>query len=203
MSDSLSDADILTAEALRQVTRNPCDEARYCAQLGRLPSLQKVRALDLSFPWTCEAAAQRGDLVMLQWLRSQGCPWDVETCNNAAKEGHFEVLQWARSQGCPWEPDTCWEAAVHGHLDILRWLRSQDPPCPWEVPEVFYYARLLGHWDVVLFVLDTVAIQARNELLSPNWDDFFGNVRNAAWKNFSSSGRRCRNVMASFGRITS
>ncbi len=39
---------------------------------------------------------------MLQWARSQGCPWDKRTCAYAAYDGgHLEILQWLRSQDCP------------------------------------------------------------------------------------------------------
>jgi hypothetical protein len=32
---------------------------------------------------------------VLEWLRANGCPWDVETCEYAAGAGHLAVLQWA------------------------------------------------------------------------------------------------------------
>jgi hypothetical protein len=38
---------------------------------------------------------------MLQWARSNNCPWDSTTCSEAARGGHLEVLQWARSNNCP------------------------------------------------------------------------------------------------------
>ncbi len=52
---------------------------------------------------TCAGAAKGGHLEILQWLKSQGCPWNNETCADAAEGGHLELLQWARSQGCPWD----------------------------------------------------------------------------------------------------
>ncbi len=60
---------------------------------------------------------------MIQWARSQGCPWDEGTCDNAARGGHLGVLQWARSQGCPWDAWTCVKAARGGHLDVLQWAK--------------------------------------------------------------------------------
>ncbi len=73
--------------------------------------------------------AFRGHLQVLQWARSQGCPWDARTCPAAADGGHLEVLQWLRSQGCPWDGWTCANAAYRGHLEVLQWARSQG--CPW------------------------------------------------------------------------
>ena len=51
--------------------------------------------------WTCEKAAENGHLAVLQWARTQGCPWNRATLSKAAKNGHLAVLQWARAQGCP------------------------------------------------------------------------------------------------------
>jgi hypothetical protein len=43
--------------------------------------------------------AASGWLGVLQWARTNGCPWDKATCAFAAKGGHLEVLQWARANG--------------------------------------------------------------------------------------------------------
>ena len=83
----------------------------------------------------CTMAAMRGQVDLLQWLRSLAppCPWNEETCAFAADGGHLNVLAWLRSQTppCPWNEETCAVAAGRGHLDLLMWLRSQKPPCPW------------------------------------------------------------------------
>ncbi len=47
----------------------------------------------------------------------------AETCANA-DGGHLEVLQWARSQECPWNEWTCQYAARGGHLEVLQWGQS-------------------------------------------------------------------------------
>jgi hypothetical protein len=44
---------------------------------------------------------------VLQWARTNGCPWDERTCLRAAEGGHLEVLQWARANGCLWDEQTC------------------------------------------------------------------------------------------------
>jgi len=44
---------------------------------------------------------------MLQWLRSQGCPWCMETVTQACRNGRPEILTWAVHNGCPWIP---WDA---------------------------------------------------------------------------------------------
>ena len=40
----------------------------------------------------CAAAAARGDLAVLQWVRLYGTPWDYTVCSSAAEHGHLHVL---------------------------------------------------------------------------------------------------------------
>jgi hypothetical protein len=42
---------------------------------------------------------------VLQWARSNGCPWNEETCARAAEYGHFELLSWAKANGAPEEAE--------------------------------------------------------------------------------------------------
>jgi len=106
---------------------------------------------------TCKAAAEGGQLDVLEWLRSQDppCPWSVETCQYAALNGHLDVLKWLRSQNppCPWNEWTSYYAASRGRLDMLKWLRSQDPPCPWSTTTLSdgacSAAAINGHLDVL------------------------------------------------------
>jgi len=80
------------------------------------------------------AAAAKGFLNVVQWARSDGCPWDSDACRSAAAGGCLQVLQWMRSQEppCPWNEDVCTAAAGRGDLESLQWLRSQSPPCDWD-----------------------------------------------------------------------
>jgi hypothetical protein len=71
----------------------------------------------------CEQAAKKGDLAVLQWARSQGCPWDRLTCWCAARGGHLAVLQWARSQGCPWDLTFCKRT---GTAEVRAWIETQE-----------------------------------------------------------------------------
>ncbi|SOB74041.1 ankyrin repeat [Cedratvirus lausannensis] len=107
---------------------------RFCSNAalgGRLDILQWLRANGCDWDvWVCADAALGGHLEVLKWARANGCPWDTWTCRNAAAGGHLEVLQWARSQGCPWNENTCAYAAGSGHLEILQWLRANG--CPWD-----------------------------------------------------------------------
>ena len=39
----------------------------------------------------------------LKWLRSEGCPMDINTCTAAAMGYHSDVLLWAINNDCPYE----------------------------------------------------------------------------------------------------
>jgi hypothetical protein len=41
----------------------------------------------------CKSAAENGQLGALQWLRQNGCPWNIFTCSAASRGGHLSVLQ--------------------------------------------------------------------------------------------------------------
>ena len=65
-------------------------------------------------------AAYGGNLEVVQWLRGEGCPWDIRTCYMAVKKGHVEVLRWARQNGCPWRAAHRDRAAAElGYTDDL------------------------------------------------------------------------------------
>ena len=49
----------------------------------------------------CAKAAWSGRLDVLQWLRANGCPWDVMVRSSARWKGHLHVLKWAVANGCP------------------------------------------------------------------------------------------------------
>jgi len=114
-----------------------CNVARY----GRVDVMEWAHQQGYSRVWSeqfhgrivgyqvCMKAAECGQLATLQWLRQNGCSWDIETSSVAAKGGHLSVLQWARANGCEWDSQTCSSAALGGHLSVLQWVRENE--CPW------------------------------------------------------------------------
>jgi hypothetical protein len=95
--------------------------------------------------WSGQFAAN-GWLGVLQWARTNGCPWNEATCAGAAEGGHLEVLQWARVNGCPWDESTCAHAALGGHLDVLQWAQTNGCPC---ADMAFFYATVGDHPEVL------------------------------------------------------
>ncbi|MDB0053520.1 ankyrin repeat domain-containing protein [bacterium] len=50
---------------------------------------------------------------------------DAEMCDAAAMTGQLEVLKWARSNGCPWNRTSCQAlASLFGHSEVVAWLGS-------------------------------------------------------------------------------
>ncbi|KAJ1626624.1 hypothetical protein T492DRAFT_909968 [Pavlovales sp. CCMP2436] len=95
--------------------------------VGVLAELVDNRQCELTAD-ACAAAAGRGNLDALVWLRNRGCPWDKLTSQLAAFEGHLQVLRYAHEHGCPWDSWTCQHAAQGGHLEVLRY--AHEHGCP-------------------------------------------------------------------------
>lgn len=105
---------------------------RTAVSSGQLEMLEWL--LSVGCPWNetvCATAAADGDVRVLRWLRQQGCPWDSRCCEGPVLEGDFECLDWALGQGCP-AADLCSFAAINGRLEVLQHLREVWA-CPWGV----------------------------------------------------------------------
>jgi hypothetical protein len=82
-----------------------------------------------------ENAAYIGNLDMMIYLRSIGCPWSSETSFRAAYRGHSHLFRWLCEKGCPVDHVECRRIAAlffarlgsprgDGYGDILR--QSED-----------------------------------------------------------------------------
>ena len=118
-------------------SRHPCLDCfkeNVCLLAANGGQLEVVKwGRTIGCPWyesTCVNAAFGGHLGVIKWAHEHGCPWDDETCEMAARGGHLHVLRWARLNGCPWSERTCWQAAKHGHLEVLKWARVNG--CLWD-----------------------------------------------------------------------
>ena len=94
------------------------------ASNGCLSCVQRLRALTQNWGRTCERAAEKGNLDIIEWARSKGCPWSSDTCGYAAKDGNLELLKWLWARRCPWSATTCFYAAKFGHFELLKWARE-------------------------------------------------------------------------------
>jgi hypothetical protein len=165
-----------------QYCPRPINLSRYTARSGSISMLNWLRTQTWCVfgPSTCAGAAEGGQLVALQHLRSEGCNWDAAyIAHYAAGSGSIEVVEWLRQQGieisakvlawaarcgqtavcqhlrstgCDWDTDACSEAVECGRLETLHWLREHG--CPWDVTEVVYGASREGFTDILDYVLE-------------------------------------------------
>ena len=80
--------------------------------------------------WFCSEVAETNKLELLKWAREvKQCEWDEETITVAADKGNLEMLKYCFSNGCPCdEEESCELAAIGGHLDCLRFLFDKVKP---------------------------------------------------------------------------
>ena len=80
--------------------------------------------------WFCSQVAETNKLEFLKWAREvKHCEWDEETITGAANKGNLEMLKYCFSNGCPCdEKEACGQAALKGHLDCLRFLFDNVKP---------------------------------------------------------------------------
>ena len=112
------------------------------------PLIEFMRLVDGTCPWgaTCDAAAARADMPMVEWAHAHGAPWGPSTAAAFAShpsaflpqrrreddvDGHRWPLYRLLALGCPADSTCCAAAAtVHGELQ-LNWLRTVCE-LPWD-----------------------------------------------------------------------
>jgi hypothetical protein len=112
------------------------DESMVCLHAsasGHLNILQWARTSCVPVcPWNnivCEAAADRGDIKMLQWLIDNGCEMGDELCLIAANSDRFGALKWLREEKkCNWDGRIFAAAAKLGNLSMMIW--ALENGCP-------------------------------------------------------------------------
>jgi hypothetical protein len=81
---------------------------------------------------TCDDAAKKGNMEVLDLLHSYGCPWDSSTfCIAMSGGATLEQLQWMANAGCPATNEIGVNIAVsRGDKEIVTWLLNLTPrPC--------------------------------------------------------------------------
>jgi hypothetical protein len=95
--------------------------------------------------------AQNNAQTVIQWVRSNGCPWDAAACAGAARGGHLGLLKWLRDSGCPWDVLTYgWAMARQDH-EMVAWL--VDARCPAKIRRLWNPAIRGGHMEIIDWLL--------------------------------------------------
>ena len=113
----------------------------------------------------CMGVAGTNKLELLKWAREvKHCEWDEWTINNAAFRGNLEMLKYCFSNGCPCdEKESCKQAAIDGHLDCLRFLFDKVKPSR-ETEEAAHQAAGMGHTDILRYFVEERKISYKVKL---------------------------------------
>ena len=106
--------------------------------------------------WFCEQVAATNKLEFLKWAREEkDCEWDEWTINTAACKGNLEMLKYYFSNGCPCDvEESCKRAAVNGHLDCVRFLFDKVEPSRKTEVEAAGLATGAGHVEILKYIVE-------------------------------------------------
>ena len=106
--------------------------------------------------WFCKQVAQTNKLELLKWAREvKQCEWDEKTITVAAIMGNLEMLKYCFSNGCPCdEEESCKQAAYGGHLDCLRFLVDKVEPSRETEKEAAMQAAGCGHLEILKYFVE-------------------------------------------------
>jgi hypothetical protein len=100
---------------------------RAAGRYADVPVLEAAHELGMQYTVeTLQGAAMCNQLSVLQYLRTQGCPWNRSVPDAAAGAGAYEKLRWLREQGCEWCDDGILrQAASSGNIEMTAWVKQQ------------------------------------------------------------------------------
>ena len=104
----------------------------------------------------CSVVAATNKLEFLKWAREvKQCEWDEWAINAATAKGNLEMLKYCFSNGCPYDEEaSCKQAAGKGHLDCLRFLVDKVKPSRDTEKEAALQAAAYGHLDIVKYFVE-------------------------------------------------
>ena len=104
----------------------------------------------------CAQVAATNNLEFLKWAREvKHCEWDEETIIAAVSFGNLEMLKYCFSNGCPYDEEvSCKLAAGKGHLDCLRFLFDKLKPSRDTEKEAAGQAACGGHVEILKYFVE-------------------------------------------------
>jgi len=106
--------------------------------------------------WFCSGVAATNKLEFLKWAREvKQCEWDEETIKMAAAIGNLEMLKYCFSNGCPCDEEESYkQTAIKGHLDCLRFLFDKVEPSQGLERYAAIQAVCKGHVDILKYFIE-------------------------------------------------
>ena len=110
--------------------------------------------------WFCTNAAGTKKLEFLEWAREvKQCEWDERTINAGAFEGNLEILKYCFSNGCPCDEEESYiQAAIGGNLDCVRFLFAKVEPSRETEKDAAIQAAVYGHLDIMKYFVEDMKI---------------------------------------------
>ena len=117
--------------------------------------------------WFCSQVAETNKLELLKWAREvKQCEWDEQTITVAAFKGNLEMLKYCFSNGCPCDEEkSCEQAAIGGHLDCLRFLFDKVRPSRDMEEDAAHQAAAFGHINILKYLVEERKISDEVKLL--------------------------------------
>ena len=106
--------------------------------------------------WFCWQVAETNKLEFLKWAREvKHCEWNEWTINQAAFKGNLDMLKYCFSNGCPCDKEkSCERAAIKGHLDCVRFLFDKVKPSRETEEDAAQLAAAYGRINILKYVLE-------------------------------------------------
>mgnify|MGYP002177042528 CR=1 FL=1 len=104
----------------------------------------------------CEGVAATNKLELLKWAREvKQCEWNAKTINKAAYKGNLEMVKYCFSNGCPCDEEESYkQAVIGGHLDCLRFLLDKVNQSRKTEEDAAHQAAEKGHVDIVKYLVE-------------------------------------------------
>ena len=115
---------------------------------------QSGRVIDQA--WFCKEVAATNKLEFLKWAREvKHCEWNEWTINASARTGNLEMLKYCFSNGCPCcKEESCFQAVHGGHLDYVRFLFDKVKPSRETEEKAAMQAACSGHVDILKYLVE-------------------------------------------------
>jgi hypothetical protein len=115
----------------------------------------------------CSGVAATNKLEFLKWAREvKQCEWDERTITVAAAIGNLEMMKYCFSNGCPCdEKESCCRAAIGGHLDCLRFLFDKVKPSRETEKDLAVLAAGDGHMHILNYLVEERKISDKATIL--------------------------------------
>jgi hypothetical protein len=106
--------------------------------------------------WFCEGVAATNKLEFLKWAREvKQCQWDEWTINASARTGNLEMLKYCFSNGCPCcKEESCFQAVHGGHLDCVRFLFDKVKRSRETEEKAAMQAAYVGHVEILKYFVE-------------------------------------------------